>query len=502
MNVVEQIGAQVLDSLRPPLNRPLGELAHGERAAALIAKLTAGGDARITLDQETGLNRYYSAPYPRDILAYSSSTVSDISAEAFAHLLALEAAPVQPTYTERLEELRVRIRRAFGLAGNLPVAFAPSGTDLEYIALAAVRGRAVRGIHNILLGADEIGSGCIHSAHGRYFAKETALGTLVEPTYDVAECGPVTLVDVPVRCGEGVARSSGDIAAAMACEIEQARAAGRHSLVHCVHGSKTGLVLPRSDDLAALRKRFGNDVTFVVDACQARITSDAVTSYLDSGCIVLMTGSKFMGAPPFNGWALLPPAMVENAARLPSGFSTIFRRAEFPSKWAGAAALPDSENASLALRLEAAVFELERFQRIPMEQVEAMIAAFEAALTTHLVEPLGIERVRPGQGPDVPDCPIEMRTLATLNVSTLPGLRTFDQAQALHKRLAMDGLRLGQPVKCVRLADGWGGTLRVGLSMPKMSDWAGLSAHKLDALLACDMRSIAAALQQAVCKPA
>ena len=46
--------------------------------------MTGGGDGRILLDPATGLNRYHSAPRPREVLAYASSTANDISAKAFA----------------------------------------------------------------------------------------------------------------------------------------------------------------------------------------------------------------------------------------------------------------------------------------------------------------------------------------------------------------------------------------------------------------------------------
>ena len=39
----------------------------------------------------------------------------------------------------------------------------------------------------------------------------------------------------------------------------------------------------------------------------------------------------------------------------------------------------------------------------------------------------------------------------------------------IHKAMAGHGVRLGQPVRCVRLPDGaWGATLRIGLSMPQV----------------------------------
>lgn len=451
----------------PPLNRPLDGFDASPDALALVAALASGGDARITLDADSGLNRYLSAPYPRAVLAYSSSTVSDISADAFAHLLETAAARAGESYAARLEALRGRIRAAYGIGADTEIVFAPSGTDLEYVALALALGRSEHGIHNVLLGADETGSGCIHSAHGRFFANETALVDGVAPGEDV----------------EG-----------MASEIAAARASGKHSVVHCVHGSKTGLVLPALADLDALMDEFGADATFVVDACQARITSAAIADYLARGVIVLMTGSKFVGAPPFNGWALVPAALAKGAAALPQGFAKIFRRAEWPAAWPGAEQLEDSANAALALRLEAALFEIERFQAIPMPRVAAMIAAFEGALREVLLAPLGLARVTPGSGDDG-DSPIEMRTLATLDLSALAGLESFDAAQAAHKAMAMDGIRLGQPVKCVRVNGGWGGTMRVGLSMPQLTAWDALGAEARDAGLARDMERIAAGLR-------
>ena len=61
--------------------------------------------------------------------------------------------------------------RAYGVPDDVAIVFAPSGTDLEYVALACVAGRAPAGTNAVLLGADEVGSGCIHSAHGLYFAE-------------------------------------------------------------------------------------------------------------------------------------------------------------------------------------------------------------------------------------------------------------------------------------------------------------------------------------------
>src|SRR6185295_16258916 len=99
------------------------------------------------------------------------------------------------------------------------------------------------------------------------------------------------------------------ISARMDEAIKGAEAGGRHALVHVVHGSKTGLILPSLADIDRLSESHGESIGFVVDACQARITSPAIADYLERGAIVFVTGSKFMGGPPFSGFALVPPVM-------------------------------------------------------------------------------------------------------------------------------------------------------------------------------------------------
>ncbi|RGP40685.1 hypothetical protein BPTFM16_00972 [Altererythrobacter insulae] len=474
----------------------LQDIAQDAVTSELISLLSSGGDARIVLDGETGLNRYYSAPYPRRTMAYASSTANDLSTDAFVHLRDVYSAGLAP-YADHLEQLRGRIRDTYQIGENVEIVFAPSGTDLEYVALAAMLGQAKGGIHNILLGADEVGSGCIHSAHGKFFAEETALGLATEKGTPVDGFGDVSMADVPVRCTEGRARCSETMTHSIAQEIILAQAAGKHALVHVVHGSKTGLILPELAEIDALKATFGDDVDFVVDACQARITIPALHQYLERGAMVFLTGSKFMGGAPFNGWALVPKDMVARASKLPTGLAKVFRRAEFPQSWPGQNELPAGENPGLALRYEASIFELERFQNLPMDQVANLLDVFEAAVIGELVQPLGINLVRPftqGHEGEPDEHPIEMRTLVTLDVSSLGVTPTFDAAQSIHKHLALNGIRLGQPVKCVRRNNTWGGTLRVGLSMPQVVRFSSMPIGEAEALIKSDMRRIAEAL--------
>lgn len=457
--------------------------------------MTQGGDARILLDPATKLNRYHSAPYPRDIIAFASSTANDVSADAMdylsAHFEDADKLNDDLEYNEFLGLARNQIRSAYGLEEATDIFFAASGTDLEYVALLAVAGRSPAGICNLLLGSDEVGSGCIYSAAGKYFAQETPLGFPCAPGEPVSGLPPIYLGDFPVRNDAGTAFGSGEIAKQLSTRIETALADGQHPLIHIVHGSKTGLILPHLDDIDALIECFDNKISFVVDACQARITSAAVADYLARGIIVFLTGSKFMGGPPFSGFALLPPGIAKSASPLASGMATIFRRAEVPAGWAGSHILKDEGNVGLALRLAASLFELERFQALSLASVSRVVTAFGKA-TDRMAANLAISKVAsaaPGESDWPSEHPLEMQTLVTLDLShDATGRQTrnlsFDDATRIHKLLIEDGVRLGQPVRCVRLADGqWGATLRVGLSMPQVCLFHALDDDMLAARL-------------------
>jgi hypothetical protein len=479
--------------------------AHTPASAAVAALMTTGGDARIVLRPETGLNRYHSAPRPSGVLAYASSTANDISAAAFGHvervLGEMGSGHSGRAYAARLEALRGRIRNAYALPADVEIVFAPSGTDLEYVALACAAGRGRAGIHNILLGADEVGSGCIHSAFGRYFALETALGVATVPGDPVPGLGEtrVEMIDVPVRDGQGRARPSAEIAARMDLAVAQSRSADRHVLVHAVHGSKTGLILPSLGDIDRLASKHGESVTFVVDACQARITSPAIAAYLGREAIVFVTGSKFMGGPPFSGFALVPSRFREESRPLPHGLATVFRRGEWPEGWPGVEALEDGSNPGLLLRLEASIFELERFQRLSLSEVTRIVLAFHQSVREEIIEKTPAHRVAPyppGEKETADTHPIEMRTLSTLDLSEFGGRATIEDSTRWHQALLDHGVRLGQPVKCVRLADeNWGATLRIGLSMPMVVERAALDDAALSRSFADDMARVRAALE-------
>lgn len=495
------------------------ELMNDDLASEAVRLMASGGDQRIVIDAASGLNRYLVAPRPDPVdppvLAYSSSTASSISPAAFAEVqrrlavLARSGTIDADDYAAALESLRGRLRISWQLPSSVDVVFAASGTDLEFAGLALAHDPESQGIDNILLGANEVGSGCIHSAKGQFFAGETPLGIATQVGQPVAKAWSerIRLVDVPVRTGTGLAHLSEDLLLEIALAVDNALRAGRVPLIHVVHGSKTGLILPSLDHIDALRRRYGAQVRFVVDSCQVRISREFVAAYLSRGCAVFLTGSKYVGGPPFSGFALIPRMMRDAALPLPPGFEALFRQAEWPQGWPGASSLPHSPNAGLLLRLEAAMYEMELYHRLSPAEIRRSIDIFNSALGS-LTARLGVTRLAPSSQSHWDEAlpqPQEIRSLATIDLSNLGGTRDYEDARCIYMALARPDrarrarghgpVRLGQPAKCIRLADGrFGANLRIGLSMPQMVGFAGLDSASLHRKLHDDMALIADAI--------
>lgn len=464
----------------------------------LSLMLTSGGDSRILVPTGQNTNRYGASPYPRATLGYASSTANDISLSAFGHLekfvsRAPAGALSDPAfYTQTLEAQRRRLRDVWGLENDVDVIFAPSGTDLEFVALALANALSGKRVANILLGQDEVGSGCVFAAAGQFFANETALESFVQKGSYVEGFEDTDLINLPIRDEHGHPFDSATITAHLRAIGERQISSGRHLLVHTVHGSKTGLILPDLDDLDQLRACFGNSISIVVDACQCRLKPGAVRAYLDRGAMVMLSGSKFVGGPPFSGFLLVPSREAPHR-NLAKGLSKLFRRAEWPVAWQCAEHLPGGTNPGLILRVEAALFEMERYRLLPHENRNRVINAFGNAVHK-LSSRLDADLVLPAlDGPA-----LHQSTLATLDLSRCHGQPDFATAQRWCRVLSARGLRLGQPVKCRKFPSGeWAGTLRISLSMPLIVELSDLSSEKLDQRLENDMARIADVLEAA-----
>ena len=475
--------------------------------------MALGGDARITLDEQSGLNSYGCAPKPVPAITYASSTASTVSSGAFAqarayHFQLREAArsrPIDEVYAEGMADARRRLCLLYGLDASADIAFGPSGTDLEYLATAISLADGKR-VRNVVVEVDEVGSGCLNAQKARYFAPRTALGL------DVATGDPVPgfpedrlqTETVAIRNEDGSLRDPREREQALLDLLERCVAAGERPLLHAIHRSKTGLIAPDPQTLRRIADRFGEGIDVVVDACQGRISPAMVRNYLALGAIVFVTGSKFIGGPPFSAFAIIPEALgarMRSGAPAPEGLGGFFARGEMPQGWATMdKVLPKAANFGLLLRLECGVFELSRLLAYPESVPAKAIDAFSEAVRTLPGDaPL---RILPESGSDEPEGlhPLDRTMLHTFElVAQHPEsgrALDIDDARTVYsmlftdisehvsgsceKMVAAETCHVGQPVRCLRHADGsWAPTLRLSLSAPHISEVGGLDEEAL-----------------------
>lgn len=500
--------------------------------------MSAGGDDRITLDEQSGLNSYGCAPEPIRAISYSSSTASSISAPAYAHAHAVhhqlrlamtEGESEDAAYTRFLRNARSRIRRVYGLPQDVDVAFGASGTDLEYLALALAL-QSGQKVTNIVVEVDEVGSGCLHSQAGRYFADRTALGCEVTKGAHVPGFGAevIAVETLKTRTEEGPMRRDEEYAALLLEAVGKVASSGRRPLVHIIHRSKTGIITPSLTALDAVIAAFGTSVDLVVDACQGRISPKTIAAYLARGASIFLTGSKFIGGPPFSAWALVPASLsvrMSSGSAAPAGLSHFFARGDMPTGWHDTnTVLHNWTNFGLLLRIEAGLFELERLLAMPMERVDAVIRAFATAM--HSLPDSMPFRLLEGAAEECaagdhinhpsPAHPLDRKMLYVINltdrIAATGQALDIEQARAVYRALytdmsdgfseprdaliAAEICHVGQPVKCLKTANGdWAPTLRLSLSAPQIFEMIGLDAERLVERFSSDIARIAAKIR-------
>ncbi|MDR3512835.1 MAG: hypothetical protein P4L73_14460 [Caulobacteraceae bacterium] len=426
--------------------------------------LAQGGDARLTLDPATGLNKYGCPPAPvTSRLDFASSTASVISKAAFAEAdalrdrLARSAVPAAAAYALELDRLRgelVALKGLFGLSG-LEIAFAASGTDLHLMVAELVGGEPAHPLTCLAVEAEETGSGVPQALCGRHFSDRAALGAAVAPGAAVGAAAS-TFVAVPARDAAGELRDGAEIEAELDALVLEASEAGRRVLLTVADVSKTGLIAPGLSAVMALRRRFPRTLEVLVDACQFRLAPATLRAYLEAGLMVAVTGSKFLTGPTFSGALFVPAAAGERlrARLLKPGFALYSARAEWPAGWVAGAALPDAANFGLLLRWRAAVAELAAFRALPEARVAGFLSAFADAVEARLAvdpqlepvatRPLDRRAIGAAGGWDA------VPTIFPFRLRAAPGagFLSLAETEAVYRALRDAGVRLGQPVAC------------------------------------------------------
>ena len=320
----------------------------------LATLLRLGADHRGQPD-EGGRDRYGGLVWPEPGLTPLGACTASAADPIWWPQLTAHAPRLWAMSDEALHQEADHVRQAlqsWALSADAQLALCMSGTDAEYVAAWLCPGDEPLTL--VIAGAQEAGHGTILAATGRHFGPLTPSGQPAIPASALggADGPPVDVHDAPLRDAHGAPRQAHEVMDELERATRQALAQGRRVLVHAVASSKTGLhacdparladLLQASDKRAGPAPGRGPGVSVVVDAAQGRVWPEQVRAWLEAGAMVLLTGSKLFGAPPFAGALLVPPGPLTARAQLaplPEGLAAwLPHPAMLPQAWSVARA--------------------------------------------------------------------------------------------------------------------------------------------------------------------
>ena len=290
--------------------------------------LTLNGDERIALNG-AGLN-YQNLP-PISLTPYLNRGTCTCSFSDNQQIKNLESQITTLQSNNFHQTLSKQLKQVLDLEQGYEIYFAPSGTDLCYypILFNCILNGYDKKLLNIVTNIDELGGGFQKAYEGKLFFNQNDLIREygVPVTNDLSENIITKFISSRTDLGEVKAKNN-----LIANEIKE-KYQNHNLIVNLNICSKSGI----ADDLAILDDlQYYSNKLVVVDCCQFRNDRDLLNDLLAKNCMVMITGSKFFGAPPFCA-ALLVPQNIQNQIIeksknhfIPDFFTRIFSKEMFP----------------------------------------------------------------------------------------------------------------------------------------------------------------------------
>jgi len=338
--------------------------------------LTTGGDDRSLILDGVGTNKYHIKPQPieeGDIFRGSctGNPPTQRGYDAAKHLYQTSLSPSLPpteldlSLRDVFSTQRARLANLLSLPPGAEIILVPSGSDAEYLPIAIAKAiQSNPSITNGVTQLREIGAGSAPAAIGEFFSTHAPLmGVVPKGKERLDGFEGIDGVAIGARGTDG---NAVDATAEMDGFLKKAEEEGKFPIIHGVWGGKTGL----RDDVMPPSLDAGGRSLGVVDACQARFSTEELHDWLAQDSIVLFTGSKFYQAPPFCGAVILSPAVAQKLRESPppenvfegAGLGAFLTDKELPRcmhGWKPLLRREDTNNVGLALRWEAGLAGME-----------------------------------------------------------------------------------------------------------------------------------------------
>jgi len=432
-----------------------------------------GKDDRLKI-LENGMTKYGCKPYPYPHLSYSSCTASTISLEAFTLVENFYKRFNKDNYINEFQNIRDDLRKIIGLKDDVDIVLASSGTDLEMIPYIFIPFYSK--VKNIVIAPNEVGSGTMLAVEGRIFSNmDKKYGYKKGDRLEDFDKYNIEITAIDIRNENG--KIIDDEVVLRNIEKELIR---DYNIVHLVYHSKTGLIKPNIDDFFKLITPNEKNIV-VIDACQFRLSRESINEFLDKGCIVFITGSKFFRGPTFSAAALIPSNLRDIAAfrkDIVRGLNVLFDRELFPKRWKSIDEFKYGNNLGLLLRFKASIFEMQLFNSVSKDRIKDSIKIFNEVM-------MEIEK-------EYKDFVIYSDFLDTQNYDLLMsnsiltfGFKdkiSFEESKKIYQKLISTDwlndkfsypIHLGQPVKVKKDNNKWLGSLRIALSSNFFVNYSG-----------------------------
>ena len=378
--------------------------------------LTTGGDERLRVHwEESDLNRLRVSPRPKtEMVIRSGSTACPPTDEGFerADMLRqglLESAlkgNLPNAFSREMENVRKKIIHLLHLdrMDSPPVVITTSsGTDAEMVIVQlalALASEATNGgdstkygfpdITNIFVSVDDLDQNKLKAGSLRHIGSLTPSGRIV--SREVLEGAPDGKLNLKIypdyesqnNCLKDLDTLENGLEQLIHKIIIDE---GQLAILHLVVSSATGLSFPEPEFLVRLKQQYGKKLIAVADAVQMRCDERHLAAFVESGCCVLLTGSKFMGGPPFCGAVLLPVDEAASINDLVKGIGDYistddvdFRLPEIRKN------LPGFKNYGLLLRWNAALEDMERYYALERKVRQDIISRWHETIVDFVAD--------------------------------------------------------------------------------------------------------------------
>jgi len=268
----------------------------------IVELLSQDADSRSLVSVD-GLTKYATSPIPLDHLPFGSCTASSTSKGAWGFLKELE---IDSISWNGLREKLIGNLKLNGI--GVQVLFTPSGTDAEALVSHVLTVNSDKILRNLVVAPKEIGSGSALAAGGLWFdelAADGSMGVVGEVMFPHF-VDRIQVERIVIRLKSGKLLSKDAVTSKCLYSITDAVEKDQSILIHLVAGSKTSVHAPSRKFLEKMQELLKERIHIVVDAAQGRFSRSGIKGCLERGWIVMVTGSKFFGGPPFSGAVLFP----------------------------------------------------------------------------------------------------------------------------------------------------------------------------------------------------